>query len=243
MTYRFAVVSMVGGKQERNKLRYRGDHGFRARIIAEDVLTKMGAIDGLLITGMSNYQMKQVDSFMLSRGFKKIISPDYLKQKDPWRFTCLTAAYLRNDAKQIRYNEERIETIYRYIAFLLPGDIEIRLVHIPGADSEMPNYDKQLYRKKAMLDWESFLEKEEISLNKKVVSCGDWNTEVGNMECHEIFDNLPYDKLLDEITWGNSKIDNVLCSPCLSGKVKAYTDDYRWGQTSDHKTVLFEVMD
>ena len=58
MTYRFAVVSMVGGKQERNKLRYRGDHGFRARIIAEDVLTKMGAIDGLLITGMSNYQMK-----------------------------------------------------------------------------------------------------------------------------------------------------------------------------------------
>ena len=111
MTYRFAVVSMVGGKQERNKLRYRGDHGFRARIIAEDVLTKMGAIDGLLITGMSNYQMKQVDSFMLSRGFKKIISPDYLKQKDPWRFTCLTAAYLRNDAKQIRYNEERIETI------------------------------------------------------------------------------------------------------------------------------------
>lgn len=112
--------------------------------------------------------MKQVDSFMLSRGFKKNISPDYMKQKDPWRFTCLTAAYLGNDAKQIRYNEERIETIYRYIAFILPGDIEIRLVHIPGADSEKPNYDKQLYRKKAMLDWESLLEKEEISLNKKV---------------------------------------------------------------------------
>ena len=90
---------------------------------------------------------------------------------------------------------------------------------------------------------ESLLEKEEISLNKKVVSCGDWNTEVGNMECHEISDDLPYDKLLDEITWGNSKIDNVLCLPCLSGKVKAYTDDYRWGKTSDHKTVIFEVMD
>ena len=129
------------------------------------------------------------------------------------------------------------------MAFSVPGDIEIRLVHVPGADSDKPNYDKQLQRKRAMLVWEEGLEKDELSVNKKVVSCGDWNTEIENLECHDIFDNLPYEKLLDEITWGSSKIDNVLCSPCLSGKVKAYTDDYRWGQTSDHKTVLFEVRD
>ena len=243
MVYRFAVISAVGGKQEREKLLYRGDHGFRARMITQDILTKYENIDGILITGMSDYQMKHVDSYMLSRGYKKIISPDFMKQKDKWRFTCLTAAYVKERSNQIRYNEEEIDTIYRYVAFSVPGDIEIRLVHVPGADSDKPNYDKQLQRKRAMLAWEEGLEKDEISVNKKVISCGDWNTEIGNMECHDLFDKLTYEKLLDEITWGSSKIDNVLCSPCLSGKVKAYTDDYRWGQTSDHKTVLFEVRD
>jgi hypothetical protein len=38
MSYRFAVVSMVGGKQERDKLHYRGDHGFRARMVTQRLL-------------------------------------------------------------------------------------------------------------------------------------------------------------------------------------------------------------
>ena len=204
MLYRFAVISAVGGKQEREKLHYSGDHGFRARMITHDIITKYESVDGVLITGMSNYQMKHVDSYMLSRGYRRIISPDYMKQKDQWRFTCLTAAYVKDGSNQIRYNEEEIDTIYRYVAFSIPGDIEIRLLHVPGADSDKPNYDKQLQRKRAMLAWEEGLEKDEISMNKKVIACGDWNTEVGNLEFHDIFDNLPYEKLLDEITWGSS---------------------------------------
>ena len=139
-----------------------------------------------------------------------------------------------------RGNEDQIATIYRYTAFQIPGDIEIRLVHIPGADAEKPNYEKQRKRKEAMLRWEASLEKEETVNHKRVIACGDWNSEIEN---EPLFDALSYEKLLNEVTWGNSKLDNVLCSPCLSGKVKAYTDAYRWGQTSDHKTVLFEVMD
>ncbi len=243
MVYRFAVVSMAGGKQEREKLHYRGEHGFRARMVTQDILTKHGEVDGILITGISNHQILHVDSFLLSQGFKRLISPDYKKQRDPWRYTCLTTAYVKGEAKQIRYNEEGIKTIYRYVAFSVPGYIEIRLLHVPCADSDRPNYDHQLERKKAMLNWEKRLEEDEILLNKKVVSCGDFNTEIGNLECHDIFDSLSYEKLLDEITWGTSKIDNVLCSPNLNGKVTACTDDYRWGQTSDHKTVVFEVED
>ena len=239
---RFAVVSMTGAKEERDKLRYRGDHAQRARIFAEDTLMHYQP-DGLLITGMSHYQMKTLDSYMLSRGFIKLISPDFRCQKDAWRYTQLTLAYLSEslNAKQIRYDEEKeIETIYRYVAFSLPDENqEIRVMHVPCADSEKPNYEKQLSRKKRMLSFERHLEEKEISLRKKVISCGDYNTEIGNLECHEVFDDLPYKKLLDEPTWGAAKIDNVLVSP--GQRVSAHTEDFRYGQTSDHKTVIFEI--
>ena len=239
---KLALVSMTGGKQERNKLKYRGDHGFRARIIVQDLLERHDDLDGVLVSGMSDYQMKHVDAFLYSRSYKKIISPGWRKQTDKWRFTCLTAAYVRNKAEQIVYNEDRLETIYRYAAFSLPGDLEIRVVHIPCVDPDKPYYEKQYARKEAMLKWEQTLEEKEVASNRRVIVAGDWNTERENLECHDIYDALPYEKLLDEITWGASKIDNVLVSPALKGLVKVSTDDYRWGMTSDHKVVIVDYV-
>lgn len=244
MKYRIAVVNMTGGKAERDKLDFAGDAAGRALILANDSLYKYGGVDALLCVGMSNYQMERaVDSHMTARGYVKIIHPDYATQKDKYRFTCVTAAYVKRElkAKQVCYDKTNLETIYRYAAFALDDETEIRVLHMPVADASGKRYEKQLARKKAMMLWEQELEKDAEASHKKVISCGDFNCEAGNMECHEIYDELPFEKLLDEPTWEDKKLDNVLVSSALSGKVKAFTGDYRLGKTSDHKTVIIEV--
>ncbi|MBR4948750.1 MAG: endonuclease/exonuclease/phosphatase family protein [Clostridiales bacterium] len=238
--YRLILTNMTGGKEEREALRYRGDHGLRARILAQDILNNYSP-DAILITGCSAYQLKYLEAFLWPYGYERIIAPDFSKRKDKFRFTCLTCAYVlrSHKAKQIRYDEVTIKTIYRYAGFTLSDGLEIRVVNIPCADSKKPHYDEQLASKEAMLNWEKSIEEKEISEGKKVVVFGDWNTEIGNLECHDIFDALPYEKLLDEPTWRSSKIDNVLVSPNMKGRVKAQVAEYnRYGQTTDHAIIL-----
>lgn len=244
--YKFVVVNMTGGKAEGEKLQHSGDDAGRALILANDSLHIYGKeVDALLCVGMSNYQMEHaVDSHMSARGYVKIVHPDYLNQKQAYRYTCVTVAYVKRDlnVEQICYDESGIETKYRYVAFKF-DKLEVRTIHIPIADQMNKRYEEQLSRKEKMLNFEKELEEAAEKEHMKVITCGDFNCESGNLVCHEIFDALPFEKLLDEPTWEDKKIDNVLISSGMAGKVKAYTGDFRLGKTSDHKAVIIEVED
>lgn len=237
--YKMIAVNMAGGKQESSKLMFKGDSAIRALILANDTFIHNKTMDVLICYGMSTHQMKLVDVNLQKRGFIKLVHPDLRKEKKPYRFTCLTAAYIREELKpeQIIYDDNSI-TKYRYIGFKI-GDMEVRALHVPAVDASRWRQQEQISRKKAMLLFEDRLEREETG--RKVVVCGDWNTEVGRLECHDIFDALPYEKLLDEATWNSQKLDNVLVSKALKGKVEAYTQSYRQGVTSDHRTVVIDV--
>ena len=57
-----------------------------------------------------------------------------------------------------------------------------------------------------MLNFEKELEAAEKE-HMKVITCGDFNCESGNLVCHEIFDALPFEKLLDEPTLEDKKLN------------------------------------
>lgn len=250
---KLAVVSLCGGKAEREALRFSGNHGIRAQMLLTDTLNTQNHGEGIkavCITGMNYTQKAYVDSVMSAHGFDVCcMSPMFSKVKDKYRYSQLTAAYCHESLKasNIRYVERSIPDLrYRYAAFTIPnGRVnEVRVMHIPCCDAEKPCYSEQLSRKQRFLTFERTLEQYEKRKGKRgIISCGDWNTDNGESEAQKIFDSLPYTKLLNEPTWNDAKLDNALISEDLKGYVCAYTNDFRVGITSDHKTVLIDIDD
>lgn len=237
MKYKFALINATGGKKERDALKAKGNPAGTALILVNDTLCRNAELDGLLVNGISDHQMQTVDSYMAARGYYKIMHEDYANQKQAWRNTCLTLAYVKRGLTPvaIRYNNERDNLKYRYVAFSLPDGLTVRTMHVPT--DEVFDKNSTENRKQSMLLFEEELET--TSSGAEIV-LGDFNTEPGGDDAYnEIFDRLPYDKNLNEVTWANKKLDNVLTSPGVN--VSVYTDDFCLGITSDHKTVICEV--
>ena len=169
---KLAVISACGARSERAMLAYVGDHALRVVKLIDAVMKAHRGMDAILLTGVSYYQMKHITKYMAKLGYKTVVAPDFLNEREKWRFTQLTIAFVldkHNRFSQLRYDEDGLKTIYRYVAFELDGD-EIRLIHVPCVDKNRPHYEEQIQRKESMLRFEMKLEEEEIAQNKRVLS-------------------------------------------------------------------------
>lgn len=235
--------SACGNKQSAQKLKFKGNHDLRI-VFALKKMIKKKSWDLISVRDIPYHSLKQLEPTLQAMGYRMYIDPTWKAVKEKWRYTCLSALFVKNT---INFSQVAgyfgFNTVLRYVCgfFKFNGhDIYFRTSHIPCVDDTRSQLAHQIERKENMLRADIEFQKEHQ--NGCAICSGDYNgaADKENCYCKDLFEEFIFTDLISNPTYEDRKLDHVYISKGFESKgisvVAEILEDY-YMQFSDHKMI------
>lgn len=242
-TIQILEYSACSNKQAMIKLKYSGNSDLRVVFGIKNMISEYD-FDLISVRDIAYHTLVKLKKELAVLGYIMYIHPEFKSQKDKYRYTCLSALFIKKEInfEQI-FGDEQFETIFRYISGKLDlagNEIIYKTGHAPCVDDSRPGLSKQIKRKEDYLSAE--VEFQNKYRNVLALSSGDFNG-AGDADCYcqELYEKFCFEDLIHEKTYEEQRLDHCYISPAMkeSNNINVTAevlDDY-YMQLTDHKMI------